>query len=324
MRWRAWRRVTGVALALMGLTAGAVPAGIYLGHGWYGINTAMRTPMIWVPVSDDDARLSTSIRLALQANPPVAVPGALSWESRRDGLETAELPALVEDHEVDRLLLARLDPRKFRFEVHNRRAGDRELADWMQLLGATLVINGSYFDRYGAPATPLLSDGIVTGPPEYPATHGAFVTSEQFTGIRDLARDDWQDLFRKARYGMVSHPLLIGPDRALPASDPRWLANRSFIAQDASGRIIAGTTVDAFFSLRRLARFLREAPLDLALALNLDGGGVACQGITARGFTRDFCGRWEMNTLGGRLKLAVPLLAERRWALPIVLAALPR
>src|SRR5690349_13925656 len=117
MRRHAWWRIAGTALALITLTVSAIPAGIYLRHGWYGINTAMRTPMIWVPVANDDVRLSGSIRVALQDNPPVAAPGILSWDQRRDGLETAELPALVDGHEIDRLLLARLDPHKFRFEV---------------------------------------------------------------------------------------------------------------------------------------------------------------------------------------------------------------
>jgi hypothetical protein len=54
-----------------------------------------------------------------------------------------------------------------------------------------------------------------------------------------------------------------------------------------------GTTVDAFFSLGRLATFLRTASLGLKLALNLDGGPVACQGIALFGFHRESCGRFE-------------------------------
>ena len=76
--------------------------------------------------------------------------------------------------------------------------------------------------------------------------------------------------------------------------DARWLANRSFVAQDETGRIVLGTTKDAFFSLDRLAAFLREAPLALKLALNLDGGPIACQAIALKDFKRDFCGQWEM------------------------------
>ena len=93
---------------------------------------------------------------------------------------------------------------------------------------------------------------------------------------------------------MVSYPLLLAPDGSSRVqADARWLANRSFVAQDRTGRIVLGTTVDAFFSLERLASFLRAAPLDLVVALNLDGGPVACQAVMSESVRRDFCGKWE-------------------------------
>ena len=96
--------------------------------------------------------------------------------------------------------------------------------------------------------------------------------------------------------------------------------------QDRAGRIIFGTTRDAFFSLERLAKFLREAPLDLAEALNLDGGPVASQGVALGGFHRRTCGQWELAVHHGELKLLTPLLRPRTrcWEMPIVLAVLPK
>lgn len=102
----------------------------------------------------------------------------------------------------------------------------------------------------------------------------------------------------------------------------RWLANRSFVGQDAKGWIVIGTTTDAFFSFHRFARFLLAAPLGLTLALNLDGGPVASQGISLNGFERRTNGRWEAQVEGERVQLLT-------WpygtvALPIVLAVFPR
>jgi hypothetical protein len=122
---------------------------------------------------------------------------------------------------------------------------------------------------------------------------------------------------------MVSYPLLVAPvGTNRVTADRRWLANRSFVGQDKSGRIILGTTTDAFFSLSRLATFLRTAPLDLATALNLDGGPVACQGVSVGRYQRRFCGQWETQTRGADIKL----LGWRfgAWALPIVLAVAPK
>src|SRR5262245_3287868 len=185
MRPASVARVALMAAGGLSLVAGLAVAGVFIRTGWYGLNTMLRTPMIWVAVAPDDPRLSRSIRLALQQTPPVATAGTFAWTKRADGLESGELPAVVGDDEVDRVLLARLDPRKYRFQTRNRPSGDWDLADWMRALGATVVINGSYFDRYGAPATPFLELGVRSGPRDYRATHGAFVVSNNFAGVRD-------------------------------------------------------------------------------------------------------------------------------------------
>lgn len=185
-----------------------------------------------------------------------------------------------------------------------------------------LVVNGSYYSCYGRPDTPLLSDGVSLGPRDYEASAGAFVASSSFVGIRDLAHEDWETSFRGAEDAMVSYPLLVANGMSRVTGSSRWLANTSFIGQDAAGHIIIGTTMDAFFSLDRLARFLLDAPLDLVIALNLDGGPVACQGISLNGYERKTYGRWEAEIDGDKVQLLT-------WpygtvAMPIVLAVFPR
>jgi hypothetical protein len=195
----------------------------------------------------------------------------------------------------------------------------------MKQLGALLVINGSYFSQYGFPDTPFVSGGVPSGPRIYAATHGAFVASAAFVGVRDLSHLDWREALRGADDAMVSYPMLIGEDGASRSrSNRRWLANRSFVSEDVDGRIILGTTKDAFFTLDRLAEFLRGSSLKLRLALNLDGGPVACQGISLPGYRRDFCGDWELAVHDGELKLLTPMFGHSRWGLPIVLAVLPK
>jgi hypothetical protein len=124
---------------------------------------------------------------------------------------------------------------------------------------------------------------------------------------------------------MVSYPMLIGDDgQPRVKADERWIANRSFVAEDRDGRIVFGTTAGAFFSLNRFAAFLHAAPLDLKLALNLDGGPVACQGIALAGYVRDFCGFGETAVRDGALERLASVVPGRRWGLPIVLVAVPR
>jgi hypothetical protein len=319
---RRMRVLLVAGFAVCGLSIAA-----FLAHyGISGVNVILRREAhVWVGAKADSSRISSSMRLALQVQPPAAKAGPFAWQRLDRGFEVAELPAMAGDAEVDRILLSRIEPAHFTFQIATRPRRDRDALDWMQHLGAVLVINGSYFAPDGTPATPLLSARILSGPADYDAKHGAFVASAAFVGVRDLARQDWREAFRGADHGMVSYPLLIGADgHSRSKGDPRWLANRSFVGQDGAGRIVVGTTKDAFFSLDRLAAFLRAAPLDLKLALNLDGGPIACQAIVLKDFRRDFCGAWEMAAEKDELKVLRPLFGPRRWALPIVLAVVPR
>jgi hypothetical protein len=315
------------------ILAGAIVAAVLglilaLGGGWvhggsYGIHTLLRHGGTWwIEVKADDPRLSRSIHMALATSPPPTA-GDFKWRRIAEGFEVAELPVIAGGSEVDRFSLARVDPARFRFAIRNASAGDKDLDEWMTELGAALVINGSYYSRYGAPDTPLLTAGTLLGLRDYDAKAGAFVASDTSAGIRDLGHEDWRAAFQGASDAMVSYPLLIGEDgQSRVSTHSRWLANRSFVGQDASGWIVLGTTTDAFFSLDRLAEFLRNAPLGLRIALNLDGGPVACQGISLSGFERRVYGKWELQVTDGKVELLT-------WpygtvAMPIVLAIFPK
>ncbi len=220
------------------------------------------------------------------------------------------------------MLLARIDPAYFRFVVRSASDGDKNLDQWMSQLGAALVVNGSYYARNGKPDTPLLSDGVQLGPRSYDAKAGAFVASASSASIRDLDHTAWQLAFQGAENAMVSYPLLVVDGTTRVGRPSRWLANRSFVGQDGGGKVIIGTTTDAFFTLDRFASFLLKSPLGLTRALNLDGGPVASQGISLNGFERRSYGRWEAQVEGTRAKLL-------SWpygtvAMPVVLAVFPK
>jgi len=296
-------------------------AGIYFYAGWHGFHILLRRGgTVWSDVTSNDPILSPSMRLALGNQPPTAAAGSLTWKEVAPGLEVGELPVLATGMEVDRILLTRVDPSRFRIEVHNSPAGDKDLDRWMKTLGAVLVINGSYYERNGTPSMPMVCGGVRRGPGTYAARHGAFVVHDRSAAITDLRFQPWEAAFAGAHDALVSYPLLLARDGPRVARETRWLANRSFVAQDADGRIIFGTTRDAFFSLYRLASFLERSPLQATLALNLDGGPVACQGVAINGFRRDFCGKWELQADGPKLRLLRPLIGNRRWELPIVIA----
>ncbi len=299
-------------------------AGVYLYTGWYGVHVLFRSGgNLWSTVTSDDSRISASMRLALRSSPPPVRAGALSWRESTRGLEVAELDVLAGNQLVDRIFLARVDPSQFRIEVHNSPEGDKEVDDWMKELGAVLVINGSYYERHGRPATPVVSGGVSLGPRTYPASQGALVARNRSAGIIDLRGRSWKSELAGAHDAVVSFPLLLAAGEALIEKETRWLANRSFVAQDAGGRLVFGTTRDAFFSLHRLALFLENSPLELTLALNLDGGPIACQGVAIESFHRAVCGNWELQADGDRFRLLRPVFGRWRSALPIAIAVIP-
>ena len=179
----------------------------------YGFNVVMRQGgSVWVVSGPADPRISPSMQLALTQANPKATSGDFSWREIRPGFQVSELPVLAGGAEVDRIVLARIDPARFRFAVKNRPSGDKDLQGWMKLLGAALVINGSYFSSDGTPVTPLLSDGVRSGPADYDATHGAFVASKSSAGVEDLATRHWSTAFAGTDNAMVSYPMLIGSD----------------------------------------------------------------------------------------------------------------
>jgi hypothetical protein len=301
--------------------AAAAFAFIYLYAGARGFQILRRRGGTrWLQVTPNDAALSPAMRLGLQNEPPVATAGAFAWRALAPGLDVGELPVLAAGKEVDRILLTRVDPARFRIEVHNSPAGDKDLDGWMKELGAVLVINGSYYERDGKPSMPMICRGVRRGPRTYDAQNGAFVVRDRTAAIADLRSQPWQVAFKGAHDALLSYPLLLAPDGPHVAKETRWLANRSFVAQDRDGKIIFGTTRDAFFSLYRLASFLEHSPLQLTLALNLDGGPVACQAVALNGFKRDFCGTWEVQAEGEKLRLLRPLIGHGRWELPVVIA----
>ncbi|MDB5673194.1 MAG: hypothetical protein JWM65_176 [Sphingomonas bacterium] len=303
------------------LTATAA-AGFWCWSGAYGVNVLTRNGgTYWTDMATDDARLPPAMRLALIRPAPKAMPGPLIWHQGAPGFEVANLAVMVAGRQVDTLLLNRIDPVRYRFVVHNAPRGDKGLDEWERDLPlAALIVNGSYFDVAGRPDTPFVSEGVTMGPRHYDAHAGAFVAGDGTADVRDLSRENWRHAFAGARNAMVSYPLLIGEDgQSHVAVKSRWLANRSFVGRDAKGRIIIGSTREAFFPLDRLATFLLATPLGLKVALNLDGGPVACQSVRLPGFKRKLYARWEAQVTGDTVTLLRWPRTSANVAMPIVL-----
>ena len=264
------------------------------------------------------------LRIAMQPVIPAPTIKELRWEIRAPGLETADLELRVGDAVVDHMVLARLDPHRYRFTVHWDSTGSRTAEAWQRELGATVVVNGSYFGQDHVPLTPLRTTGKPAGPVSYQSTHGAFVADGDRVDILDLQNRDVFKTIGAYPEAMVSYPLLIdaaGANRAVESKV--WLASRNFVALDDAGRVLLGTTETGFFTLHRLGEFLKTAPLGLRLALNFDGGPLVSQVVRAGDFSRNFHGKAEISDGSDVLRVFWQAHVASPWGLPVVLVAQP-
>jgi hypothetical protein len=152
--------------------------------GWWGFRAVTGTSpivkfgsAIWIPVDENSWLLSKPVRMALHRPVAAVAPGPFDWHTVAAGFQTAEVPVMAGDFEVDRILIARIDPAKFRFKIVNDPTASTDLDGWMKRTGAALVVNGSYYGRDGGPATPTVIDGALRGPKTYNAKQGAFVAA---------------------------------------------------------------------------------------------------------------------------------------------------
>lgn len=320
------KKALSFAAVLLTLAVLSAVGYVWQKHGVYGLNALLRRGgSYWVAVEPDDARLSPAMQLALKPGIPDVTAGASSWNEIEPGFQVREIPVMAGDREVDRLYLNRFDPAEFRFVARNEPSGAKDIDQWEAALkpegagGTVLIVNGSYFGLKGEADTPFVSMGARLGPGEYDAKAGVWVANASGTHVVDLTGRDWRAVVENAANAMVSYPLLVGEDgRNNVRARSNWLANRTFIAEDRKGRIIVGSTKDAFFSLDRLANFLLESELELKTALNLDGGPIAGLSVRSGNYHLKHYANWEAQVLDGKVSLLQAPL-DVPWGMPVVL-----
>ena len=266
-------------------------------------------------------------RVALADGEPHAVLESPPFLMVAPGVEVCTYRLVDNGEELERVDLVRLDPSRHRFSVATSPDEPRTIEGWRDQLSSVAVINGSYFLPDLTPQTPLRSDGKQLGPARYTSTHAAFVADadHETVAIVDLAGVELPRGLTPFREAMVSYPLLLASDGTSRAEGSHdWLASRTFVGIDRRGWVVFGTTHHGFFSLRRLARFLREAPLQLETALNLDGGPIAAQAVRAGTFDRVTVGDAETNAGNDLVRARLQATRHLHVPLPIVLAALSR
>ena len=244
------------------------------------------------------------------------------WRVLSRGLSFAQVQVFHRGEGVGTLAVVKIDPALNAFRVRHH-AEPQSLTDWQAELNAPVVFNASYFCQGGNPCGLVVADGKLLGPLSNRAMRGMFVAEPK--GISpDLPRAAILDLTRNPvnprklpwTQGVQSFPLLVDVQGRIRVGASPKKAYRTVIATDRQGNILVFNTLNDYFTLHDLARFLKASQFEIACALNLDGGSQAQLYIKTPDFQFFSPPLWE-----ARLR---DLVDWRRFALHTVVAVYPR
>ena len=263
--------------------------------------------------------------------------GPITWTEPLPGFLESTVEVIFHGMFYDSIKVLKIDPRKFKFGVHNS-LQLRTIEAWREDLGALAVVNGSYYatNPYGESQMPILEHGVHKGPKRYVSSSGMFVAEPDtedkpkvtFVDFGAKSVNVTPDYLRQTGYleAVVSYPVLLdAAENVRVKNNPAWRATRTFIGMDKHGYIILGNTQGGFFSLYRLGHFLKSVrELELGYVLNLDGGPPACMDVKAGKFRYTNYGKWETNDASGGEKLYWTNENASNWKIPNVISVKPR
>ncbi|MEO8083904.1 MAG: phosphodiester glycosidase family protein [Ardenticatenales bacterium] len=204
---------------------------------------------------------------------PASAGSETAWHDIAAGLSTRR--AVVNDaagQRIERPMLVRVDPGRYRFEVAYRPGAPQSLSAWQAETGAAVVVNAGYFTEENVATGRIVSAGTPSGL-SYGAFAGMFAVTESGPEVRWLGERPYDEA-EPLQEAVQSFPILVRPDggAAYSEEDGR-VARRTIVGQDRAGRIVLAVMPMGGLSLRALSEWLATArDLDLRLAFNLDGG----------------------------------------------------
>lgn len=201
-----------------------------------------------------------------QVNSPVVTPAQLysDWTAVQQGIDFKQV--LVEQGDYEELLdIVRINPADAKISVHINEAEPVSVSTWQENLGATVVINGSYFDD---------AYELVTRTQATDQTAGPLLSGP--TGFLYQVSDQWQiaeTLPASTTQVVQSYPLLVddGVAQVNTSTDDR--AQRTVVATNAAGMVYFIVAEYGVLTMQELSAVLADLDTPkLTTALNLDGG----------------------------------------------------
>lgn len=206
--------------------------------------------------------------------PTVALtpPPDSGWQPLRPGLEQRTINLFdAEGQQVESLYLLRLEPDYFQFGIAYRPGQPQSLRNWQAETGALLVVNGGYFTAEQVATGRVVVAGQASGVGygDFAGMLAVTATGPEVRWLRERPYDPAEPL----EYALQSFPVLVKPDGQPGFPDEDGVrSRRTVVGQDEDGRILFILAPWGSFTLHQLSTMLTASDLQLAIALNLDGG----------------------------------------------------
>ena len=288
----------------------------------------MGQPLVSMP------SLSVALCLLLAAGagaPPPAIALDTGWKRLASGLEFRILDGGASCRRGSRAVaIARLDPARWRVEpfTTTEKPGARETFNidaWQRSTGATVVFNAGEYYPDRVPMGLFVKQGRNLGSHQL-ANWKALLVAEpsRMHGGRRLARagilDLEHDTFKLAATPwrvVVQSFMLLDRDGRKRVRRSDWLANRTIVAVDRRGRLLALHT-EGGWTLWDVADWIARSDLGVRQAMAMDGGFESQLCVRAGGFEYLSYGQWHIDDRGDRS------VAGLRVPLPVVIGLFPR
>ncbi len=195
-------------------------------------------------------------------------PFAPPWQQIAPGLQIRSMMPL--NDASAQLLVARIDPKQYRFRAIYQPGAAQSLAGWRaQEPDASLIVNANYFDSARRAMGLVVSDGHAHGE-AYRRLGGSLLVRNGEAAV--VPNHAGMPLYPSEQV-VQGYPLLVENGKQA-FTDPRGAERnrRSVIAQDSQGHILVIIAPYLGPSLQQLSAFLASADLDIVTAFNLDGG----------------------------------------------------
>jgi exopolysaccharide biosynthesis protein len=215
--------------------------------------------------------LLPSVSLTLSG--PTPTPSTNVWRQATTGVEVRQEVWKTTDGSgaSDTVTIVRFDLRYVTLSVAYQPNQPLSMEDWMKKEQALALMNGGFFDGMDQATALVISNGQASGT-SYQGFGGMLdVNAQGKVEIRSLASQPYDPSEGLTQATQCEPMLMLNGQRTQFSADNK-ASPRSVVALDKEGRLLFIVSPGLSFTLDELATLLVQSDLNLANALNMDGG----------------------------------------------------